>query len=97
MNKGILAWPENLGNSEVGDYISLLSSPKVTASRSFCPSKGTQVLTVGYNLLLGQNCINRQEPISLWREIDFSFVPNYSGREDRVRKGRKVKIKTIQQ
>jgi hypothetical protein len=88
MKKGILACPENLGNIEVWRQVNLLSSPKVTASRSFCPSKGTQVLADKDRYLLGLDCRQWPEPISLWRETGFSSTEIQ--REDRVRKGRKA-------
>ncbi|MDR9419662.1 hypothetical protein [Gracilimonas sp.] len=65
MNSGILNIEGNLR-----------SSPKVTAGRSFCPSKGTKVLASGENSCVGRYSIHWQELISLWRETDFSSAGN---------------------
>ena len=75
MNQGIL-------NSEVLDCADSRSSLKVTASRSFGPSGGTQVLNFGDDFLVGQNWVNWLEPISLRRETGFSStVPRIGKRE----------------
>ena len=75
MNQGIL-------NSEVLDCADSSSSLKVTASRSFGPSGGTQVLNFGDDFLVGQNWVNWLEPISLRRETRFSStVPRIGKRE----------------
>ncbi|MFD2531670.1 hypothetical protein ACFSVN_04345 [Gracilimonas halophila] len=78
-------------NSEVRCLVKLLTSPKSTASRSFCPSKGTQVLAYGDYMLAGQDSTHSQEPISLWRETGFSSTE--IERENNVEKGTKVETR----
>ncbi|MFD2531672.1 hypothetical protein [Gracilimonas halophila] len=68
MKRGFL----NIEGDDWEDIRASRSSLKVTASRSFCPSGGTQVLTSGENLYVGQYSMQWPESISLRRETGFS-------------------------